>query len=117
MTNLIPSPEERAREAHARRVAFTATQLSVSLGSVARQTERLQERIVTAAGYGVPRAEVEAMTSYGLPGIDVAAMIERAYGPAGEDEEADDRAVRLAENRTQEELDEIRSETDPEEQQ
>lgn len=34
-------------------------------------------------------------------------------GSRAEEEDADDRAVRLAESRTQEELDEIRSETDP----
>lgn len=77
-------PENRARESAAWRVAYMATELSVGLGTVRLRTMKLEERLREAAGRGVPRAECEAMTGYGLDGIDVKAMLDRAYAGDGE---------------------------------
>lgn len=83
--NLIPTREERARESAADRVAYMATELSVAIGTVRLRTERLEERLRTAAERGVPRREAEAMLSYGLDGIDVKAMLDRAYATEGQE--------------------------------
>lgn len=72
---------DRARKSAAWRVAYMATELSTVLGTMRLRTQLLEERIAAAAVSGVPRAEVEAMTGDALDGIDVAGMIERAYGP------------------------------------
>jgi hypothetical protein len=75
----IASPEHRRYEAHSWRVARMATELSMNLGTVQIQARRLEERLCEAARNGVPRSEAQAML-YGLDGIDVAGMLDRAYG-------------------------------------
>lgn len=72
------TPEERRRYYAAERVAYTAVILSEARTIVRLRTERLQDRLIAAAGAGVPRTEAEAMTR-DLDGIDVAAMLDQAY--------------------------------------
>lgn len=72
------TPEGRRYESAAWRVAYMATELSVAMGLVRLRTQALEERLRAAAGNGVPRSEAESMT-YGLDGIDVSGMINRAY--------------------------------------
>lgn len=78
-------PENRARECAADRVAYMATELSVTIGLVTLRTARLEERLHRAAERGVSRAECEKMLC-GLDGIDIQAMLDRAYAPQQQEE-------------------------------
>jgi hypothetical protein len=73
------TPEEKRRENAAHRVAYMAAKLSEALTAVSVSEAHLTARLAVAARDGVPRAEAEAMTR-DLPGINVTAMLDRAYG-------------------------------------
>lgn len=74
------TPEEKRRHYATESVIYTAVRLSEALTATRTRTRTLEERLITAARRGVPRAEAEAVTR-GLDGIDVAAMLDRAYAP------------------------------------
>jgi hypothetical protein len=77
------------------------------------QVERVQAQADAALTY-IPRYKREYWRGR-AEGLDLAiGMLRDWAGEEEPEEDADDLAVRRAENRTQEELDEIRSETDPE---
>lgn len=78
----MTTPESRRYESAAWRIAYMAIELSTALGLVQLRTQALEERLAMAAKWGVPRSEAEAMLARVLDGIDVKAMIDRAY--AGE---------------------------------